>query len=92
MARQASECSPWELPPFSVVAHTQEEHFRVRDHTVQINCLRWYDQNFKKGFNGNCEIKMKPAKISPLCEGDWLQFEVRWSLEGLLIPIYPELF
>jgi hypothetical protein len=41
-------------------------------------------KNFKKGFNGDNEVKLTPNKLKALCEVDWSTVGVRWSLEGSL--------
>jgi hypothetical protein len=39
-------------------------------------------KNFKKGFNGNCKVKLIPSKLKTYCEKDCPAFIVGWTLEG----------
>jgi hypothetical protein len=41
-------------------------------------------KNFKRGFNGDCGVKLTPNKLKVLCEVDWPTFGVGWPQDGSL--------
>jgi hypothetical protein len=46
--------------------------------------LEYMVKNFKRGFNGDCGIKLTPNKLKAFCEVDCPDFGVGWPLEGSL--------
>ena len=46
-------------------------------------------KNFKKGFYGDCGVKLSSRKLHTLCALEWPSFGVRWPLEGTLdVPMF----
>ena len=41
-------------------------------------------KNFKRGYSGDCSIKLTPRKLQTFCEIDWPSFGVGWHSEGSL--------
>lgn len=41
-------------------------------------------KDFRKGFGGDCGIKLTPNKLKTFCEVDWPSFGVGWSSKGTL--------
>jgi hypothetical protein len=46
-----------------------------------LECMFKY---FKKGFNGDCRVKLTPGELRTFCEIDWFAFGIGWPLEGVI--------
>jgi hypothetical protein len=43
-----------------------------------------WEENFKRGYNGDYGVKLTPGKLRTFCEIDWPAFGVGWPSEGSL--------